>query len=136
MFEIIESNERKYDEWIFYLSAALVRRITWSSVNVGVNWIELVGTPEALIELPIWDDILPIVLNVEPIVAVPLIEDGLYVGIGWNGLRDCVTGSGLNWSDRVDSEWMKSVSIFVIVFLGFVHGKLFIKQMQKKIKIT
>ena len=53
-------------------------------------------------ELPIFDEILPIVLNVEPIVAAPLIDDGLYVGIGWNGLRDCVTGSGLN-STRVES---------------------------------
>lgn len=59
-------------------------------------------TEPAPIELPICDDILPIVLKVDPIVAAPLIEDGLYVGIGWNGLRDCVTGSGLN-SVRVDS---------------------------------
>lgn len=83
-----------------YLSAARVSRITCSSVSDGVNWIELVGVPEAA--APIFDDILPIVLNVEPIVAAPLIDDGLYVGIGWNGLRDCVTGSGLN-STRADS---------------------------------
>lgn len=82
-----------------YRSAATVNRITWASVNVGVNWIELVGvdaTPDAPSALPIFDDMLPSVLNVVPMLAVPVIEDGLYVGIEWNGLRDCVTGSGLN----------------------------------------
>lgn len=72
-----------------------------------------------LIELPMCDEILPIVLNVEPIVAAPLIEDGLYVGIGWNGLRDCVTGSGLN-SDRVDSEiYFETKKIKLRFFLNF-----------------
>lgn len=56
-------------------------------------------------ELPMFDDILPIVLNVDPIVAAPLIDDGLYVGIGWNGLRDCVTGSGLNSTRDVSMNY-------------------------------
>lgn len=58
-----------------------------------------------LIDVPILDDMLPIELNAEPMFALPLIDDGLYVATGWNGLRDCDTGSGLNsWRDESVGE--------------------------------
>lgn len=53
------------------------------------------GADDEPIDTPMFDDMLPIELNAEPILALPLIDDGLYVATGWNGLRDCVTGSGL-----------------------------------------
>lgn len=91
--------------------------MTWSSDSVGVNCIELVGDdtdPDAVPSAPpMFDDILPIVLNAEPIVAAPLIDDGLYVGIGWNGLRDCVTGSGLN-STRDSDKMTLAIEIFLL----------------------
>lgn len=69
-----------------------------------------------------FDEILPIVLNVEPIVAAPLIDDGLYVGIGWNGLRDCVTGSGLN-STRVESSEIISLKRSKKLFQNLMEKK-------------
>lgn len=99
----------------------MVRRVTCSSDRVGVSCMELVGVVNVVFnELPRFDEILPIVLNVEPMLAAPLIDDGLYVGIGWNGLRDCVTGSGLN-STCVESENLPRFSNESI----FAKAKLF-----------
>lgn len=65
--ELIETNR----------SAARVKRITWSSERLGVSWSVFDGTDDEPIDAPMFDDMLPIELNAEPILALPLIDDGL-----------------------------------------------------------
>lgn len=45
--------------------------------------------------------------------AVPVIDDGLYVAIGLYGLRDCVTGSGLNSIRDESVDEKKNVEKFI-----------------------
>lgn len=81
-----------------YLSAAEVNRDTWFSVKVGVSWSELApeDVDDAGIDVPKLDEILDSVLKLAPMLAVPVMDDGLNVWGVLNGLRECAGGSGLN----------------------------------------
>lgn len=97
-----------------YCWAAIVIRATWASVKDGLNWIvlELVDAELAPNALPIFDDILPNGLKLEPILALPVIDDGLNVGGALNGLCDWVTGSGLK---SIREESGEKNIIFILV---------------------
>lgn len=140
-----EFGEKNSKSTRIYRSAARVRRITCSSESVGVSWSVFDGTVDVPMDVPIFDDMLPIELNAEPIFALPLIDDGLYVATGWNGLRDCDTGSGLN-SARDESanetifewKWIK-VFWFIVewsILILFENLPFFVQTRHKISKVS